>query len=159
MKKGYKYAPETLLRIRRMRKARRLYRQQPVFAYSIMSAEFQGYSHEEFWNDLRRRTPPKKRKGKSGLRRYGRYGEMCRLLDRYRQTGNVADALKAQKLRNRITQPYRLQVRIGKLLKEYLLSPLIPVNSVKELTCSLHGCKDYAEADNKINEFLKYKSY
>ncbi|WP_289035014.1 hypothetical protein, partial [uncultured Flavobacterium sp.] len=68
---GKPFTPQRLANIRRMRKARRLYKKQPLFAYDILCKEYPDYTYDKFWDDLRYRRKPKRRKGKSALVRYG----------------------------------------------------------------------------------------
>jgi len=107
--------------------ARRLLKKQPLFAYCLMREAYPDYTHEQFLDDLRYRRPPKKRKGKNGIQKYGRYCRMEELLLRYRQDGNIAHALQAQKLRERMAKPYRVRVTIGSCRLEYGFSPLVPI--------------------------------
>lgn len=62
------FSPERLQHIRRLRKARRLFKQQPLFAYNIMSGSYEDYSLSDFLEDLRYRKPRKKKKGKKFLK-------------------------------------------------------------------------------------------
>lgn len=49
------FSPERLYKIRRLRKARRLFKQIPLFAYHIMRTTDEQYKYEDFLDDLRLR--------------------------------------------------------------------------------------------------------
>ncbi|WP_312351995.1 hypothetical protein [Sphingobacterium multivorum] len=150
---GKKFTPERLASFRRMRKARRLFKKQPLFAYSLMLEAYPDYTYLQFLDDLRYRRPPKKRKGKSGIGRYGRYRRMEELLLKYRQEGNIAHALQAQKLRERMAKPYRVRVTIGLCRLEYGFSPLVPIETIEKLVSRLAPCRTEQEADRLVQEF------
>lgn len=150
---GKKFSPERLASLRRMRKARRLFKKQPLFAYAIMRQAYPDYSYEQFFDDLRYRRPPKKRKGKSGIEKYGRYRRMEEYLHRYRQGGNIADAQQAQKLRERMAKPYRVMVTINSVRLEYGFSPLVPIETIEQLVSRLAPCRTEQEADRLVQEF------
>lgn len=99
-----------------MRRARRLFRKAPLFAFAMMREEYPQYTHENFCDDLRYRTKRRRKRGKSQLLRYGRYRRMELLKEQFRQTGNSDFALQAQKLHRNMTKPYRVLARVwGKL--------------------------------------------
>lgn len=152
---GKPFTPERLAAIRRMRRARRLYRQQPLFAYHILCGIYPGYSHEKFMEDLRYRRPPKHRRGRNSLTRYGRYARMEQLADRYQQTGNTEDALQAMRLRRNMTKPYRVMAKVGKVRLEYTFSPLVPIRHIEELVGRLAACRSEDEADSIVQDFRK----
>jgi hypothetical protein len=152
---GKTFSPERLASLRRMRKARRLFKKQPLFAHCIMLEAYPDYTHIQFLDDLRYRRPPIKRKGKNGIQKYGRYCRMEELLHRYRQYGNIADALQAQKLRERMAKPYRVRVTINAVRIEYGFSPLVPIGNIENLVGSLARCATEQEADRLVQEFRK----
>lgn len=152
------FTPERLYKIRRMRKARLLWKQQPVFAYSVMLAQYPDYTYDQFWDDLRRRSKPKKKKSKSSLAHYGRYPAYERLLANYRLTGNFESIKKAIALRGRITKPYRLLVQIGRTGMEYTLSPLISLSVVEQLNAQVTDCKDF-QAVEKLVDAVRAKAW
>jgi hypothetical protein len=138
------FKPETLQKIRRMRKARRLWRIQPMFAFYEMTKTYPDYTYEQFVEDLRRRTPKKKKKFKSSLHRYGRYQQITALLLRYRQTNDPLYALQAIRLRRIINRPYRMRARIEGITKEYTYSALIPFNAMEEFAQKIKQCQSWA---------------
>jgi hypothetical protein len=150
---GRPYTPERLEKMRRMRKARRLFKKQPIFAFAMMVEAYPGYTHEEFLDDLRYRRPPKKRKGKSGIQKFGRYRRMEELLSRYRQDGNIECALQAQRLRERMSKPYRVRVAVGRHNIEYRVSPLVPIANIENLVSDLARCRTEQEADRMVQVF------
>lgn len=152
---GKPFTPERLANIRRMRKARRLYRKQPLFAYLLMLGSYPDYSYDDFLDDLRYRKPPKRRKSKSGLMRYGRYFKMVEFAQRYLQTRNAEDGLKARQLRERMTKPYRVMVKIEGYRLEYGFSPLIPLAQIEELVRELNTCTAETHADELVERFRK----
>lgn len=153
---GKPFTPERLANTRRMRRVRRLYRQQPLFAYEMLCREYVGYSYGQFLDDLRYRTKPKRKEKKTTLTRYGRYRRMAELLERYRQTGELEFALQAQRLRKRMTKPYRVLVKISGESIEYGFEPTIAITEIERLTSDLKTCKSEKDADEMIAEFRKH---
>lgn len=150
------FTPERLSNIRRIRKARRLFKRIPLFAYTYMLHENPDYTYEQFLDDLRIRRPGKKKKKKSPLARYGRYYVMREYIQLYNQTKDISYAIKAQDLRNNMTKPYRLLIRFKKLSRELYYSPLIPYNQIKELSENINQCKNLNEVEKVIADFNKY---
>lgn len=150
---GKPFTPERLASTRRMRKARRLYRRQPVFAFPFLCTEYPDYTHEQFLDDLRYRTKPKRKNKKTTLTRYGRYGRMVELLGLYRNTGNTEYAVQAQQLRKRMTKPYRVLVKINGKSWEYGVDATIPIREVEQLTAELSTCSTLEEADATVARF------
>lgn len=151
-----KFSSERLFKIRRMRKARRLFKQMPLFAFVIMQAEYVGYSLVQFQDDLRRRSKPKpKKKGKSPLARFGRYWRIQQLIARYSYTLDEALIIKAMKLRQRITKPYRLEVRLKGMIHEFTILPLTPIQDVESLITKFNHCKTEEEIDRVFADFQK----
>lgn len=152
---GKPFTPERLENIRRMRKARRLFKKQPLFAYATMLENYPNYTQHEFLDDLRLRKPRKKKKFKSPLLRYGRYYRMEEMKSKYMATGNIDFALQAQRLRRHLTKPYRVKVRIAHSTIEYGFSPLIQISDIELLVAKLAGCKDEKHADELVADFRK----
>lgn len=155
---GKPFSPERLYKIRRIRKARRLFKQEPMFAYSRMCAIYPGYSHEAFIDDLRMRKPKKKKKGKPFFLRYGRYGKMMQLIEQYKQTGDVDFAYKAKLLKDRIMEPYCFAYKVGDIVRNMFFSPMIPLEQIENLSKRLAGLQTIEEADRIVAEFSKYKN-
>ncbi len=152
---GKPFTPERLANIRRMRKARRLFRKQPLFAYTLMVESYPGYCYLQFVDDLRLRRPRKRKKGKSPLVRYGRYNRMEELKAKYRNTGNIDYAIQAQKLRKHLTKPYRVQVRLYKQIIEYNFSPVVNIREIEQLVEKLSACENESQADIIVADFRK----
>ncbi len=151
---GKPYSAQRLANIRRMRKARRLYRLEPVFAYERLSREYAGYSQEDFLDDLRIRSKRKgRKKSKSPLMRYGRFRRMQKLIDLFMQTDDIAYALQAQRLRDNMTAPYRLQLIISGAHLAYSFSALIRIEDIESLVKRLSACKSQAQAERIVREF------
>lgn len=150
---GKPFSPERLENLRRMKKARRLNKRQPLFAFLLMSGEYTDYTYEQFLDDLRYRRPPKKRKGKSGLVRFGRYRRMESLIVEYQLNGNIETAIKAKQLRERMTKPYRVQFRVKGEVMEYQLSALIPIEQIEKFVAELADCKSSVQANELFDRF------
>lgn len=150
------FTAERLLRIRRLRKARRLYKQSPIFAYDLMRVEYPTYTHDEFWDDLRRCTKKKKRKGKTPLIRYGRYWRIQELLGRYGLTNDETLIIQANRLQERITKPYRIMVKLKGDCMEFTVSPLVPIREIELLTQRFGQCETAEQIDHIFNDFKKY---
>ena len=150
------FSPERLTNIRRMRKARRLYKQTPLFAFAAMQEEYPLYTFSQFLDDLRRRTEKKKKRFKTPLARYGRYRRIQELMTSFLLTQNWELALRAKLLRQRITQPYRLLIRLKGESIEYSFSALIPIQYIERLTEDISKCKTEHEIEKVISDFEQY---
>lgn len=147
------FSPERLAHIRRLRKARRLFKNEPLFAFLLMKADYPDYTHAEFLDDLRRRSKIKRKPKKSPLYRFGRYLRIDKLITRYQATGEEALILQAMKLRANITRPYRILVRLGGQYTEYFYSPLISIERIEKLNESFCACKTWDEVERVREEF------
>lgn len=136
-----------------MRKARRLFKIAPLFAYQMMCQDYEQYTYPQFLDDLRRRTPKRKRKGKSPLVRFGRYSRINKLINEYQSTGNFDLLREADRLRGVITKPYRVLVKIKNRYKEYFFSALIPMCQIEELMMKINGCKTEEEVEKIVEQF------
>jgi len=145
------------MRIRRLRKARRLWKKVPLFAFQQMCEDYPEYTLPDFLDDLRRRSPPRKKKGKSQLQKYGRYERMCKLMREYKFTQDIDLALQAQKLRERIAQPYRVMVKVEKKKIEHWFSPLIPIDQIETLVKELGAVSTEQEAEVILAEFRRWQ--
>ncbi|MNI08923.1 hypothetical protein D3C81_1403610 [compost metagenome] len=150
---GTPFSPTRLFNIRRIRKARRLFKQQPLFAYVLMCANYKEYSYLNFLDDLRYRKAPKKRKGKTALNRYGRYNRIQQLMERYRETGNLDHAIAAKRLRDLLTKPYRVWYRCEGVTVEVCFSPLVPLIQIENLVLRLKAVHSEHEAQALVSEF------
>ena len=138
--------------MRRLRRARYLTKKMPLFAFQVMQSEYQGYTYDQFLDDLRRRSKPKQKKGRSPLIRYGRYQHLQKALADYHITGDIRFAIEAQQLRKRITKPYRVLYRCKSGTFEYTLSSLIPMKCIIQLTEQLKSTTDIQQAELLIDQ-------
>ena len=156
MESSRKFSPERLYRIRKLRKARRYFKQTPLFAYARMKQEYTDYTYTAFIDDLRRRSRPKKRRGKSLMVKYGRYYRMQQLTDLYRQTGVVDYAMKAMQLKRHLTKPYRLLLSIKGNKTEYSFSPYVPIERIEQLAAAVQGCREIEQIETLISNVRHY---
>lgn len=147
------FSVERLYSIRRLRKARRLFKRFPLFAFEMMRETYPEYEYELFWDDLRRRTPKKKRKKKSPLVRYGRYWRMDKLISQFRLTKNFELIEQANQLRRQITKPYRMVIRLKGMRKEYFFSPFISIERIEELNRKFKIDMTEQQVDAIVDEF------
>lgn len=144
----------------RINKARRLYRRAPLFAFQELQAHLgECYSYDQFLDDLRLRSKPKPRVRKSGLIRYGRYRRMMEFVSKWRSSGDINSLIEAQKLRDRISKPYRLQVRYGQVVKEYHYPPEVPIFHLEEIIRLSYECRAHTEFESRKEEKEKYGVY
>jgi len=139
------FSPKRLFLIRRLRKARRLWKKQPLFAYHMMQEQYPGYTFAEFQEDLRLRSRKRKRKGKSGLCRYGRYQKIQQLLDEFHMTRDFDRIREADRLRRNITKPYRVMIRLEGETREFEFQAVVPVERIKALVQNARACKTWSE--------------
>lgn len=151
-----KYTPEKLVTLRRLRAARRMHRRFPLMAFLFMKEKYPEYSYNDFIEDI---TPKRKRYYKSyryikkcPLRKYGRFTAMDNLIQQYRQTGDPAALLKAEKIRKVMTKPYRILVSIKGQATEFYLSEYIPYHIVQDLTIAIKKTNTMEMAEQLIND-------
>lgn len=146
------FSSERLFHIRRLRKARRLFRQAPLFAFDEMRQQYSGYTYREFMDDLRPRSRKRKRHTRNPLARYGRFDRMENLILQYRQTKETELALQALALRKHISQPYRVLARSKNFSLVFTLCPLIPIRAIEKLVTDLQNCKTELEACDMVQK-------
>ena len=156
---GKPFTPERLMHIRRLRKARRLFKRKPLFAFEEMRMLYPQYTHDEFLNDLRRRKPGKKKQPKSPSTRYGRYARMQRLLSDYKRGGDTDALWMAVKLRERMTKPYRVSAKIGKERIEFTFSPMVSISSIEQLTADISKCSSMGQVVQQVEQFRKTERF
>lgn len=81
---------------------------------------------------------------------------MMRHISNYECTGNVEEALRALQLKQRMTKPYKIRLRIKSEAIEYCFSPLIAIERIEDLSRRLAECKTFAEANSIVEDFDKY---
>lgn len=155
---GKPFSKERLLKIQRLRKARRLWAKEPLFAFFIMQELYKDYTYAEFMDDLRLRKPRKKKQGKSQRIKYGRYNRMNQLYTEYELTGNLNYAIEAEKLFRRLRKPYLLRVRINGIRIEYTFNACIPLKAIENLNQEIQNCASEAEVDAKVKVFRQNQS-
>lgn len=156
---GAKFSPERLAKVRRMRKARRLFKNAPLFAYVLMRKDYPNYTDAEFVDDLCRRSKRKPRKRKTPLERFGRYSRMQQLLRAYGNSGDVETLLAAARLRKRMTAPYRVMAQLGGKRWEFTFSPLVRLNEIEHLTASLAACTTETDILGLVERFREMDKY
>lgn len=139
---------------RRKRVAKRLAIRFPLFAVEFAREEFPNYTQELFEADLQGKKLPKKRKGKSPMKRQGRYQPMQQALSNYRQTGDQDFLIKAQRLRNRMFKPFLIEYRIGKERRQMQFPSTTSFKVVTQLTQIKF--KTWEELDRALDEKLKW---
>ncbi len=144
----------------RINKARRFFKKAPIFAFQELQALLgDEYTFEQFLGDLKLKTKPKRKAKKSGLVRYGRYGRMMQLVSIWRSSGDISFLIEAQQLRDRISQPYRLQVRYGREIKEYYYPPEVPINHLEAILELTKVCSSHAQFEEMKLEKEKYRVF
>lgn len=156
---GKAYTPERLARTHRMRKARRLFKQTPLFAFALMQQHYPQYTYDEFWDDLRRRTKKKQKRHKTPLTRYGRYARMQQLLRQYGYTKDTSLLREAVKLRERMAKPYRVMARVGGEGLEFTFSPLVQIHAIEQLTLKISQCKSKQEVTQVVEQFRETENF
>jgi hypothetical protein len=152
------FTEERLHLIRRLRKARRLWKRWPLMALSWMQADYPGYTASDLQEDLRRRTKKKKRFVKSPLKRYGRYNKFQQLMDLYEESKDPVHYLAAMRIRRTITKPYRMLFSIKGQKEEYSLDPLIPYGHIEQLASEGKKCNSLTELEELITKFKETHS-
>ena len=152
-----KWSAATLNRVRRLRKARRLYKAMPLFAYDILQKEYPGYSYEAFLQDIQpRKKKLRPKTHKSRRVRFGRYFEMQRMARRYNETQNPVYGLKANQLRKYLSKPYRVLISINNQVQEYSYPATISITLIQQLVTMAGSCQDFTEYEQKEREVLRY---
>lgn len=150
------FSPERLANIRRLRKARRLFKKEPLFAFNHLTHEFPDYTFEQFLDDLRIRKKSKKKTIPKRLERYGRYNKVKELLDRYQQTNDIRFAIQAKQIMDQLRKPYRLQIVLNKKISEYCFHPYTPYSAVEQLSNQLKSCTTQEQIKKLVADFSKY---
>lgn len=148
-------SPESLYKLRCLRKARRLWKSVPMLAYAIMCDDYPGYTYEHFLSDLR---PKGKRKtkskcGKNPLQRYGRYTRMQQLVQDYYCTKALEPLIQASKLKARMALPYQMEIAISGECRRYQFSPRISLADMEQLNEAIEKCATASEADRLYEDF------
>lgn len=118
-----------------------------------MQQAYPGYTHEQFLDDLRRRSRAKQKSTKTTLTRFGRYPRFLLLMKQYQDTGDQRLAIQAMQLRSNMTKPYRILVKCGNECREFSASPLIDYSVIQQLNTRLNACASMREAEQLITAF------
>jgi hypothetical protein len=148
-----KFSADRLMKIKRLRRARRLYKRFPLFAYSFMLEDYPDYTYREFCEDLRRRTRSKRMRGKFTFRGYGRYNQMEKMLRLYRETGDIRFAISANRLRQRMTKPFVMEFKNKEGFFICHFSPLTPVSCLEQLQRDTKACGSLADMMELVKRF------
>jgi hypothetical protein len=154
-RKGIPFSRQRLFKIRRLRKARRLWRREPLFAYARLQQIYPNYTEMDFIDDLRRRKPKKKRFAKKFQSRYGRYDKIQSLLKEFDQTQDFKYVLLANKLKARIAKPYIIRVKKGKKIMEYSAPPETSYAQIERFVLQAHECPTFEQANALFGELLR----
>ena len=149
------FSPETLMRVRRLRKARRLFKQAPLFAYQFMLADNIGYEYDDFLDDLRRRTPRKPKTKKSNLAKYGRFHRMEKLIFEYNFTKDVNLLIQAQRLRDHMTHPYKVKFAVKAENIICTFPAILAIERIEKLISNSKDCKTMEEVEKLVTDFRK----
>ena len=139
---------------RRKRVAKRMAKRFPLFAIEFMQDEFNGYTQDQFEADLKGKTLPKKRKGKSQLARQGRYPLMQKALSNYHLTGNQEYLYEAQQWRKKMFLDFEVEYRLGKERRTYRFPSTTSCDWVMSL--AKVKWKTWEELDTILEEKLRW---
>lgn len=141
---------------RRWRVADRMLKRAPLFAVELMQHEFPGYTNEQFIADVTRKRSKSRgrKKGKSPLKRQGRYRLMMKAIADYRLTKDENHLALAQKLRQRMFLPMQIEFYLNKEKRTLTFPSTTSVEFVQSLTDIKF--KTWAQLDEILDERLKY---
>jgi hypothetical protein len=140
---------------RRKRVAKRMYKKTPMFAIEFMQKEFPGYTIEQFEEDIAPgKYKPKKKKGKSQLKRQGRYPLMQKALSNYYFTGDVKYLQEAQKWREKMFLKFEVVFRLGKEQRILTFPSTTSVNFIQNLAKITFT--SWEELDKILEKKLEY---
>jgi hypothetical protein len=111
---------------------------------------------EDYHAALKKLKPTKKRKGKSPLRRFGRFLKIENLVVQYHQSGDLKFLIEAQRLRINITKPYQVKIIFKGVIKIYSYAPTLSYALVVELFSLARQSKSFEEYETGVDEKLKY---
>lgn len=149
------FTPERLNHIRRLRKARRLWKQAPLLALQEMQIAYPDYTEAQFRDDLRiRRKPQSKKRVKSPLVRYGRHAQIPKLMAQYDATKDTEYVRQAMQLRKMITQPYRVLVKLDGRKVEFCYSPLTAYKTIVAWVEKIKTCQTWSAFEELHEGFL-----
>jgi hypothetical protein len=147
----------TKLQIRRKRKAKRLTKKEPLFAFQTMQQDLPDYNYTQYEQDLKTRKKKKKKPSKSNKYyiKYGRYTPYCDAISNYYATRDVTFLIQAQALKSKISQPYTIYFKLGKACVKQTFPPEYPYKLIQELAA--YKFDNWQQLDDFIK--LKTKNY
>lgn len=150
---------EAVMKNRRKRKARRVWKQQPLFAFSLLAAEFPDYTPEAFIKDVRITNDKKSKFKKTSLARYGRYPVLMNLLAKWKRDRDVSIGLEILKLRRNMTKPYRLVVTFEKKQWCFEYPATYAVTTMEKLVTAADSAKNLEEFKEKEKNITRYLGF
>lgn len=142
---------------RKKRLARRIYKRFPLFATEFVSEKYADFSINDLDYYLEGMKPPKKKKGKSQIKRMGRYPLYVKALNEYQSTKDINKLYEAQRIRNNMFKPYRILYNTG----EGKIEQKLPAELNYKIVIKLSKLKFENEKDlcNQIDDILKYTCF
>lgn len=138
----------------RKRIARKLFKEQSLFAYQILRDSIgEQYLPANYMADI---VPSKRRKynnRKSPLRKYGRWQQIQKELKQYAETKNINHLITANKLRAEITKPYCV-IAFG---KKHYLDATLNYRLYQRVVYFSTASKSEIDFENKKAEIIKTK--
>jgi len=142
---------------RRKRVSRRMARKYPLFALEFMKEEFPNIDYDTWEQDVVTKKPSRaKRKGKSQLKRQGRYPLYQRAMSQYRLTKEQKYLEEAQSVRNRMFRDFEFVFTLGKERRTYRLPSTASLRHVDRIK-SIRGYKSWKEMEEMWDELSKYE--
>jgi hypothetical protein len=139
---------------RRKRVAKRMAKRFPLFAVEFMKEEFKDYTEEQFIKDIEKAKLPKKKKGKSQLKRQGRYPLMQKAISNYHLTKDPAYLHEAQQWRKKLFLDFEVVYRLGSETRSYTFPSTTSVRLIKEL--GQIKWKTWEELDSILEQKLRW---
>lgn len=140
---------------RRRRVAMRMYKRFPLFATEFMQDEFPGYDYDTYVEDVtRKRRPGKKIRGRSQMKRQGRYPAYSKALAQYQITKDQKYLEEAQRIRNRLFKPFLIEYALGKERKVWRFASTTSMGIIQKLVSLKYS--SWEELEEKAGEILKY---
>lgn len=139
---------------RRKRVAKRMAKRFPMFAVQFMREEFKDYTQEQFLEDISNAKLPKKKKGKSQLKRQGRYPLMQKALSNYHFTKDSKYLHEAQQWRKKMFLDFRVEFKLNGKRKTYTFPSTTSVRLILDL--GKISFNSWEELDKILKEKLKW---
>jgi hypothetical protein len=139
---------------RRRRVAKRQAKRFPLFAVEFMKDEFPNYDYETFVDDVRSGKAKKKKKGKSPMKRQGRYEMYRSAMSNYYLYKEVHYLEEAQKIRNRMYLPFIIEYRLKGEVWTYTFPSTTSMATIKSMASIKFTSWD--ELKSIIDEKMRY---